>query len=249
MKKYLLATTAAGAVMALATPAQADAYVTVFGGTNYLDDQPLDLASATVTNYPWIANYPSYASWTRSAFFFGTNVEVDDGYVVGAALGMGLDDYVPGLSVEIELAKRSNDAKLESGVAWTYAETCCDTFPWSTGATTGVNAGQVNALSVMANVWYEFDVDFAVHPYVGGGIGVAAVTYQSHTGLREMEKNSFAYQLAAGIAIDLNECLRLGIEYRYFDAPDAEFTAPGQPDGVPFDYNVQNVIIGLKYSF
>lgn len=43
MKKYFMATTAAGAVMALSAPVQADSYVTVFGGLSKLDNQSATL--------------------------------------------------------------------------------------------------------------------------------------------------------------------------------------------------------------
>lgn len=267
MKKYLLTTTAAGAVMAMTAPAQAEWYMSVFAGTNYLDDQPgIATQVGTSVNYPFAGCCSIYSIYTFASFYF-TDVEVDDGYVVGAALGMGLDDYVPGLSVELELAKRNNDAKIGSGSYTFYYSayyynnfTPCSVSLTSfcafygpivtaTGGTFSVNEGKIVGLSLMANVWYEFDVDFAVRPYIGGGVGVAMVEYDSRSGLRELEKNSFAYQLMAGIAIDLTDTLALGLEYRYFDAPDIDFTAPGQTNGINFDYNVQNVILRLKKTF
>jgi opacity protein-like surface antigen len=127
MKKYLLATTAAGAAMALTAPAHADMYVGIFGGMNKLDDQKATVASGSGNfdfyttvfygslfplsyTYAYFGNYQyTWQFHTSTSYSVDANLDIDNGFVIGAAMGW---DFGNGFNLEAEIAYRKNDADL-----------------------------------------------------------------------------------------------------------------------------------------
>lgn len=135
MKKHLITTTAAGAVLAMSAPAQADGYVSVFGGITMMND---DGGALWREAWPWTTGGGSYwDSWTNttknsisasnltstSQYYgfhwyggyrgFASNtrldIDIDNGFVIGAAAGKYLGG---GLMIEGEIAYRKNDLQL-----------------------------------------------------------------------------------------------------------------------------------------
>ncbi|TNE58887.1 MAG: hypothetical protein EP340_04160, partial [Alphaproteobacteria bacterium] len=134
MKKYLLATTAAGAALAMTVPANAGGYLSIFGGYSMNDQE----ASARIfqSSGTWTGSYTFSTSsltsshYTSNAFgasfyhrhFWGTvshidregswvsatdvDLKADDGFVIGAATG---GEIAPGLRGEVEIAYRKHD--------------------------------------------------------------------------------------------------------------------------------------------
>jgi OmpA-OmpF porin, OOP family len=80
--------------------------------------------------------------------------------------------------------------------------------------------GHTSALSAMANGLLDFGNDAGLSGYVGGGIGVARVTYNLDipslgTGFRDRDK-AFAWQLIAGARLAVSDQFDVGLKYRYF---------------------------------
>jgi outer membrane protein OmpA-like peptidoglycan-associated protein len=75
-------------------------------------------------------------------------------------------------------------------------------------------SGQIQQVSVMANLLYDFFPGEAITPYVGGGLGVAFVdsTIQG-CGLCSTQ---FAYQGIIGVGWNASQALRIGLEGRYY---------------------------------
>ncbi|GHV58010.1 adhesin [Deltaproteobacteria bacterium] len=83
--------------------------------------------------------------------------------------------------------------------------------------------------TLMANLYYDFENDTIVTPYIGAGLGLAFVdgknTYASNwaTGLGFGELNGgnssrkFAWDAAAGLAWDITDNMALDLGYRYFN--------------------------------
>lgn len=274
MKKYLLATTAAGAALALAAPAHADNwYITGFGGINMVDDAPLsfhwhsyydgDSTAYTVGSYTKVTKHSSVGYWTN----FDGELEMDNGFVVGAAIGRECD-CLPGWSFEAELAFRKNDFDAAGLISFGYyyqkyvtvylttvTGTSAVLFTGTKGfheikyKTTTAVGGDVTAFSIMANAWYEFDMDGSISPFVGAGIGWADVEYDVGDPADVSGSDSgIAWQVGAGISFDMSEKTALRIEYRYMEVPDLEILHDGVDLGID-SYEAQSVIVGFKVDF
>jgi outer membrane protein OmpA-like peptidoglycan-associated protein len=74
--------------------------------------------------------------------------------------------------------------------------------------------GQIQQVSVMANLLYDFFPGSAITPYVGAGAGIAFVdsTIQG-CGLCSTQ---FAYQGIIGVGWNASQALRIGLEGRYY---------------------------------
>ena len=116
-------------------------------------------------------------------------------------------------------------------------------------------AGDVHTWAVMLNAYYDFNRGGVFDPYIGAGIGAARVfaSARDNTGVggRFNEySDALAYQLMAGVGLQVTESMSLDVGYRYFVAPDLEF------DGLPVanspyqaDYDHHAVTLGLRWQF
>ena len=192
MKSVLAASTALAMLATTANAQAGDLYVSVFGGLN------------NVINSSGITDDGESGGWSSDA---------DTGFVVGGAIGTGLDKWVKGLRVEVEASYRRNDL----GGVWSEP----------TETETGVLAGNLSTFAIMANAWYEFDVGSAAKPYIGGGIGWGRfkgemlALYSSTTDTTDSNEDSgFAWQLGAGFRYEVAPAVELGLGYRYFHGPN-----------------------------
>ena len=118
--------------------------------------------------------------------------------------------------------------------------------------------GDVHAWSAMANLFYDFNRGGGIEPYIGIGVGAARLNANGDDAAPppaysfEGEDTVLAYQAIAGLGLGLTEQLTLDVGYRFFLAPDAEFTSyePG-PAGISreADYEHQALTVGLRYQF
>jgi OmpA-OmpF porin, OOP family len=204
LKKLWLTTTALAA-LACAQQAQADGlYVSVFGGANLVNDE-----SRGGTTF-----YSSYTS--RESY------DADTGFVIGGAIGTGLDNWVKGLRVELEAGYRRNDV----GGRWSEQTS----FYFSSGT---VDAN-LSTFSIMSNVAYDIDAGWKVKPYVMAGAGWARSSFNGAlvtTGGNQwgndfdVENSGFAWQLGAGFNYEVAPGVDVGLGYRYFDGPDHSYFA------------------------
>lgn len=102
--------------------------------------------------------------------------------------------------------------------------------------------GDVSPVALMANVYYDLDLDTFVVPYIGAGAGLAS---------SEGSTRKFAYQLRAGIAIQLTPRFDVYSGYRYFNSTnliDAGTSFdPSSPANT--DYTSHSGELGLRYFF
>jgi len=230
-RKILLASVAVAAATLTAAPAAfaGNWYVNVAGGANWLGDNSFS-GSTTVTS-----------GTTTLDFANDPNI----GFVLSAAVGMHLNNVLPGLRVEGELAYRENDVDAQ----WS-SNTVSTTLLSSLASDAGVAQYQHNAFSIMANAWYDFQIA-GLKPYVGGGIGWADVeadgVYQGKTAGQSFSESGFAWQLGGGLHLPIDEKLTLGIGYRYFVGPDITIPAPfsGNPLSGSVDTETHAVTVGL----
>lgn len=203
-KRTALLATTAFAALAFAAPAHAAGtwYLSVTGGANWLEDDNFFSSIPAVTDTLTVAS------------------DGDAGWLVAGAVGYSLAQVTPGLRAEVEVAYRDNQV---DGV-----------FSSSDGgaATTGTLDYDHSALSVMANVWYDFDVG-GIRPYIGGGLGWADVeadgTYLTALLVAtpfSVSDSGFAWQAGAGVNFQVAPSMQLGVGYRYFSGPEVRLLPP-----------------------
>jgi opacity protein-like surface antigen len=206
IRNSLLAT-AAFAVLAGVQQAHADGmYVSVFGGANFQQDESHFAVRATT--------------------FAGSeahNTDPDTGFVIGGAIGTGLDNWVKGLRVELEASYRRND------VGGDFQTGFYGGFYNSTGS---IDAN-TSTFAIMANVAYDIEMGWKIKPYVMGGAGWARTRYEgaeiyttgSTNTTFDVENSGFAWQLGAGFNYEVADGVDVGLGYRYFDGPDSSYFA------------------------
>ena len=120
--------------------------------------------------------------------------------------------------------------------------------------------GNLGALAVMFNAFFNLRNSSPVTPYIGGGIGVATLhltnTYGTDTRgssqrllLYPKDNDTvFAYQAGAGLEIALNRRLSLDLGYRYFRTDKARFESDVlTTTGIRFESH--NGAVGLRVKF
>ncbi len=100
------------------------------------------------------------------------------------------------------------------------------------------NAGDGRAESgaLMANAYWDIETGTRFTPYIGGGIGVAHVEFDTTGG---DEGTEFAYQGIAGASFAIDPRWSVGAEYRYFATTQVDNT----------DYDNHAVVANVRYAF
>jgi len=204
MKNLLLASSAL-ALLGATQEAQAGTYISVFGGANFLEDS---------------------SGFGASFFGYSTarfNTDADTGFVLGGAVGIHLDSWLQGLRAELEASYRRQNV----GGQWGYST--FSGYNYSSGA---IEANQ-STFAIMANVWYDFDVNWRVKPYIGAGAGWARanfngalLTFSGYNPFTQTNTsdNGFAWQAGFGFNYEIQPGVDLGVGYRYFEGPDVEIS-------------------------
>ena len=156
------------------------------------------------------------------------NQESDLGYAGTLALGTTFSDNLRG---EAELSHSSADV---------------DNF-------SGTNAsGETNMFGLMFNGYIDFKNDSKWTPYVGAGIGGAAVkasAYSPVSGSRVSDSDHvFAYQGIADVNYKIDDRLGLFTEYRYVGTADRDFRTDAGA-GLEGGAGEHRIMVGLRWSF
>ena len=231
-KKALFMATTAVALVLMGTPAKADGvYVNVIGGLNW---QPGSSGSQS--------DVSSTTSFSEDA---------DTGFVIGGAIGTGLEKWVQGLRAEMEVSYRRND---RSGNHEYFYGAFDDPAE-------GPINGNLSNFAVLANIWYEFDIGSKFRPYVGGGAGWARARLEAATPITsdpdnvtlfygwdstDEEESGLAFQLGAGLNHEVAPGVDVGVGYRYFNGPNFDPIFIGKNElPVGFDNENHSVLVNL----
>ena len=245
LRNYLL-TGAAAASLAVVTSSSAanaaEAYASIFGGVNFLQNPGMSGTSHT--------SYYSYLTFVSSQ---SVDTSFKTGYVVGGNFGV---DWQNGFRTELELALRGNSSKKSATLNTFYGYLYYGSGPYTLASTTNavVPASiDLRAYSLMANAWYDFDTGTDFTPYVGGGVGMALVQISGGlNGFHLIEKNDtvFAWQVGAGVSMPINDTMKVFLDYRYFAADGAKLKIePGFNGGdINADFDSSSVMVGLRFS-
>lgn len=210
--RKLLASAAIAAMMAALAPqahADDDRGWYVHGHLGYSIDASVDVDAG---DYMPPDDYMNGVITTENAAATTTSgeIDLDNDFMVAGGVGF---DYGENWRAEGELSYRTNEEDNSSG-------------------------DSIDALALMLNGYYDFDLGNAWSPFVGLGIGVAQIEPDGGD-----DDTAFAYQGLLGLGYAVNERWSVDATYRYFRSDDLEF-------GVnEVDYEHQAITIGARYKF
>ncbi len=172
--------------------------------------QPAVAQQAVTVQAPLGLSFRSDAGGAGGGWLAGlpvpTAIEFETGFGTGAGTGF---TFTNGFRVEGEITfRRSGLESLRSAL-----------LPSDLAGEIG---GYSSGWSFMANTRYRIDTGTAFTPYIGAGVGAAAVNFDvgyagSGTGTSIGSADTrFAYQGIAGVEYDVGGGLGAGVEYRYF---------------------------------
>lgn len=117
--------------------------------------------------------------------------------------------------------------------------------------------GTLGALAMMFNAFFDLHNSSPVTPYLGGGIGFAAMHLSDTFGTlnnsriilyEEDDDSVFAYQVGAGLEVALNPRLSLDFGYRYFATTKARF-GTNLDIATDLKFESHNTAVGLRVKF
>jgi opacity protein-like surface antigen len=102
---------------------------------------------------------------------------------------------------------------------------------------------KLSSTSLMANAYYDFTTGGSWTPYVGGGLGVSRVNFQSNADVRDIV---LAYQLILGLAYNVTQNTVVALDYRYFGVDTPTFEAATNFD---LEYTNSTFMFGVRAMF
>lgn len=167
----------------------------------------------------------------------------DTGFLAGGAVGYDLGSVSGpiGIRLEGEFGYRSNDVKSHNiGGGGPNA--------------VGPAFGDTNVIAGMANMLFDLNTGSPFILYGGGGVGVANVDFDGHgvqgvAVVMDDDDTVFAWQLIAGVGLEIMPNMVLDVQYRYFRADDVSLTAAISGVTSSTNYESNAVVAGLRRSF
>ncbi|MEL6688508.1 MAG: outer membrane beta-barrel protein, partial [Pseudomonadota bacterium] len=141
------------------------------------------------------------------------DIDFDDGYALGGFVGY---EYSDAIRIEAELSYRQNDA---------------DTLAFNNIDRPFTGDG-TDSLSILANVYYDFENDSAITPFIGAGAGIGFLENDFAYGpaVFEDDDTAFVYQSIIGASLAVSENSELFIDGRYFAASGVDFVRTSPAD-------------------
>lgn len=174
---------------------------------------------------------------------FSDRVEFDPGVYVGGTGGYDFGYF----RLEGEISYKSVDIKTITDRSDGYRFRSVD--------------GSLGAFAMMANAFFDIHNDSRVTPYLGGGIGFAALHISDTTGIDTRgatttrtllygagDDTVFAAQVGAGVDIALNNRYSLDVGYRYFITDRANFDSD-LATASSLRFESHNIAVGFKFKF
>ncbi|WP_129126320.1 outer membrane protein [Geomonas oryzae] len=157
--------------------------------------------------------------------------------------------FQPGVNVGGVMGYDFGGVRFEGEVS--YKDIKFDTITDQTSRYNVAN-GSIDTTAFMANVFFDLHNQTPITPYIGGGVGFAALhlndTYAYDNAGYELSYLSdddvvFAYQVGGGLEIPLNRQLSLDLAYRYFGTTEANFF------DTKMELTTHNATVGLRLKF
>ena len=165
-----------------------------------------------------------------SAPGYSASITTDMGASLSGIVGYAFENN---FRIEAELVSQANEFDQSSESGRKYGLT-----------------GDIGSAAIMANAYYDFNNKSRFTPFVGAGIGYAAVEvndlhyigYSKDDDIED-DDSAFAYQLSAGVGFEITERITLDLKYRYFATEDLDI------DNGTVEYSSNNVYTGIRFSF
>ena len=137
-----------------------------------------------------------------------------------------------------------------------------DAFLESLKESIEVASGDMKALNLMVNVWFDIDIGGGFRPYLGGGVGGGQLTLG--TTARSVGRDTtqefpdksawaFAYQIGGGVGFELVAGLTLSLGYRLSSTTTAELAWNAIESGTDEILRTgtlhHSLDLGLRYEF
>jgi OmpA-OmpF porin, OOP family len=186
----------------------------------------------------WYIGLEGGANWNadNDAAFFTTfalpgpaPIEFGEGWAVLATTGYGFHNS--GWRVEGELGYRNNDIDVIGGVV-------------------GRTGGELQSVTLMANVLYDFQLMDRLTFSVGAGAGAEHSTFDDGL-IDQDEEYNFAYQGIAGLAYAVSPRLDVTLNYRYLRTDESDYQGAhlAHTDFYALDEGEKHTVtIGLRYD-
>lgn len=163
------------------------------------------------------------------------DAEFDNGYVLGAAVGLATDVEDPETMIPIR-----------AEVEFSYQKNDLDQLNPSSGfVLVGSESGDVSIMTLMVNGYVDFKNESIVTPYLMAGVGAARVDMKLKVGAVSGDDDDTvaAFQAGAGLAFAVSKNVSIDTEYRYFltDNPDI--------DGAEVEISGHRLQMGVRYTF
>ncbi|SLN46666.1 outer membrane protein [Ruegeria meonggei] len=211
------------------------------------------LAAQSLSEGLYIQGFAGYSQLQSSDFsgtVNGSSQSVDTDFDAGFGLGVAIGTEIPqwsnerfGTRVELELSYRDSDV---------------DSVNFSGNGPAGEAnvSGDITQTSLFANVLVDFKQTGAFTPYVGLGVGATYsdldFAYGPGVALDDSD-TTFAAQIIAGVAYEIDPNLALTLDTRYaraFDVSSQRLAPNGTSTGtVEDDIDAFSVNVGLRYGF
>lgn len=183
-----------------------------------------------------------------------TSFSETDDTSFGTALGSVTTTFDSDMSYGLAFGYDTSKVRVEGEITAREAEV--ENHILGGGALPGPTGG-AESLSIMGNLIYDFNRDGAFQPYIGAGLGWTDVELSDFgvapiPNVLDDSDSSFAYQFLAGLGFGLGESdWNLFIDYRWFVADSLSLTVSDAAGAVSsdVDYEVQDLVIGIRYSF
>lgn len=172
--------------------------------------------------------------------YYSFDLPLQTGYVVGGAIGAQIQ---PNLRGELEVSYAHHGVSTNSV-----------TIDEDTGET---GSGSFNALYILGNLWYDFNIGSPITPYIGGGAGLAVVMpdvtyYDDASYYHNQTAWAPAAQLGAGIKYSIADNITLDLGYRakaIFNATLSGGSNSSADDATKVFAIDQTVQAGLTFGF
>ena len=157
----------------------------------------------------------------------------------------------PGYAILGQVGYGFGKVRLEGELGWRQNE--INKFSDNFGAKSP--DGNINGVSFMANVYYDFVNSSKWTPFVGGGIGGIDLNFDNLKAAGAPVTNDgdfvFAYQGIAGVSYAVNEQLSLKADYRYLGTVDGNYSVnPAYASGpAKGSYASHSVLVGFTWKF
>lgn len=109
------------------------------------------------------------------------------------------------------------------------------------------SGSRVDMFSYMANIYYDYELDWNVSPYLMGGAGATSFTHKAPN-VADVTKSVFTWQVGVGVGVKATENVTVDLGYRYFK-PGAYTLTDTAYGNAKRTASSSNIMLGLRYDF